>query len=578
MGATMSTSPPRSIDPPRRVRKMAALTWVILITTVASVVLEFSQGERAAALGNGVVMVTAALCLFGLRRGWPLTVVTPLLLGVGSCDAAYIALSTGPAGTLSIIWVTLAPMIALSVAGRRAGWLTLVLAVIAIGVTIVGIDQHWVAGSLVTNRPLASRELTVLAFCVVVFLLTRAYEVETERSIAKLQAQNDALRATRLEAEEANRAKSQFLATMSHELRTPLNGVTSMALLLRDEQDPQRLHEGLRIIERSADMLLAVISDVLDFSKIESNQLDLEAIPVSVAAELQGVITMLEPSAAERGTTLEFELGASVPSWILGDPTRLRQVMTNLVANAVKFTERGRVSCRLRAEAEMLCFEVEDTGIGMASQTLERLFTPFTQADSSTTRRFGGTGLGLVITSRLIAAMGGKVEVESQPGRGSRFTARLPIKLAEAPPVTSNPSPVPLPTSAAPRAVLLVEDNVVNQMVTRRLLEKLGHQVTLAVDGSEAVAACAKASFDVVLMDCHMPVMDGFEATRRLRDSGFGVPIYALTAAVSTDDRDRCLAAGMTGVLSKPLRLHRLVEVLASVEPRALEPRIGLTA
>jgi CheY-like chemotaxis protein len=345
-----------------------------------------------------------------------------------------------------------------------------------------------------------------------------------------------------------------------------------MVLLLRGERDANRLEEGLQVIESSADMLRAVISDVLDFSKIESAQLELERIPVAVGAELQAVVRVLEPGAAERGTTLELERGPAVPEWIQGDPTRLRQIMTNLVGNAVKFTEGGSVRCRLFAEREMLSFEVSDTGLGMTRETVARLFRPFMQGDSTTTRKFGGTGLGLVITRRLVEAMGGQISVESERGRGSRFTVTLPFVLAPAP----HTEALDGVSTSPPRRVLLVEDNLVNQMVARKLLEKLGHEVTLAGDGQQAIEACAEGTFDLVLMDCHMPVMDGFEATRRLRSAGFRKPIVALTAAVSNDDRDHCLNSGMSSVLSKPLRLDRLAEVLAEAGPRPPENRRSL--
>ncbi len=348
---------------------------------------------------------------------------------------------------------------------------------------------------------------------------------------------------------------------MSHEIRTPLNGVIGMALLLRDEHDDAKLHEGLKVIEQSADMLLSVITDVLDFSKIESNRLELESIPVSLPRELRAVTAVIESSAAEQGTLLALDIAPDVPEWIISDPTRVRQVVTNLLSNAVKFTQKGRVTCELRASATELTLTVSDTGIGMTPEVLARVFTPFTQADASTPRRFGGTGLGLVITRRLVEAMGGTVVADSTPGKGSRFTARLPYQRT-APP-QSAPHPELAPAHQA-RSVLLVEDNLVNQVVASRLLQKLGHHVTAAGDGAQAVALCASGQFDLVLMDCHMPVMDGFEATRQLRARGFSAPIYALTAAVATEDRAQCLSAGMSGVLSKPLRLDRLTDVLNS--------------
>jgi signal transduction histidine kinase/ActR/RegA family two-component response regulator len=544
---------------------MAALTWVLLLTTVLSVVLGLAQGAWWQAFGNSMVMLAAGGTLLALKRGVSLWLVTPVLLGVGLLDAAFTTISTGISGSISVVWMTMAPVIALSVGGRKAGWLTLGPTLVAIGLTLLGCDQHWLSSPVYVEKTLASRSLTIIAFCLVVFFLTRAYELETEGAIRQLEAHNQALQAARAQAELGSRAKSEFLATMSHELRTPLNGVTSMALLLHDEQSPEKLREGLGIIERSADILLAVINDVLDFSKIESNRLELEAIPLCPAAELSAVVSMIRPTATRQAATLDVVVASTVPEWIRGDPIRLRQIATNLLANAVKFSKGGRVTCRLRTDHHTLVLEVEDTGIGMTGETLARLFKPFTQADSSTTRRFGGTGLGLVITRRLVEAMGGSIEVRSELGRGSVFTARVPFVEVERP-VATVVDLVRAPRE--PLEILLAEDNPINQVVITRLLEKLGHRTLTVANGAEAIAACAQTAFDLVLMDCHMPVMDGFEAARRLRAAGLGVPIYAVTAAVLKDDLSSCLTSGMNGVLAKPIRLDQLKSVIDDAASR----------
>jgi signal transduction histidine kinase/CheY-like chemotaxis protein len=554
--------------PPRRVRKLGALTLILMFATAISLVVEVQGRNWLSFTGTGSVFLATVASLLALRRGASPTLVTTGLLSVGIIDAGVMAMFAGVDGVVSLSWLILAPLIALSVAGRRAGWLTLLMTAGVIAFTLYGIHAGWLSGPMHMERSLTSRGASLLGACLVAFFLTRAYEVETELSIQTLESQNAMLSATRHEAEKANRAKSEFLATMSHEIRTPLNGVIGMALLLRDEHDERKLHEGLRVIEQSADMLLSVITDVLDFSKIESNRLELEAIAVSLPDELRAVMAVIESGAAEQGTELTLDLAPDVPEWIVSDPTRLRQIITNLLSNAVKFTHKGRVCCSLAASETELTLVVSDTGIGMTPEVLARVFTPFTQADASTTRRFGGTGLGLVITRRLVEAMGGTVTVESAPGAGSRFTARMPYQRAVAPP-SSPLAELTSATQAQSRSVLLVEDNLVNQVVATRLLQKLGHHVTAVGDGAQAVALCASNQFDLVLMDCHMPVMDGFEATRQLRARGFAAPIYALTAAVATEDRAECLSAGMSGVLSKPLRLDRLTDVLNSCARRA---------
>jgi CheY-like chemotaxis protein len=374
-----------------------------------------------------------------------------------------------------------------------------------------------------------------------------------------LRDQHRALSDARTAAEAASRARGQFFANISHEIHTPLNGVTGMAQALVNETDATRIRDGLRIINQSAASLLTVINDVLDFSKLDAGQLALERIPLDPRVELETVVTLMQSGANEQGTALELETAPDLPTWILGDPTRCRQIAFNLVSNAVKFSPGKHVHVRLGRDGDWLCFEVEDSGIGMSPEVLSRLFTPFMQADASTTRRFGGTGLGLTITRKLVEAMGGTITAQSTLGTGTTFRVRLPLVVTEAPPSQATPA------ALTRRQVLLVEDNLVNQLVALRLLEKLGQDVTVAADGVEALAACEVRRFDLVLMDCHMPRIDGLEATRQLRARGYGEPIVALTAAVSGDDTGRCLAAGMNGVLHKPLAAARLVEVLAKL-------------
>lgn len=554
-GATLAGATIRDAS---RHRKLVAFLLVLLVVTVLASVQQLAMGILISAAGVLVLVIVLICSLAALRRGAAPWLVTCVVLFFGILVAGMQALGARAYGIGSLTWVVLAPVIALPVGGKRAGWATLAISAVVITVCLVGISEEWLPQVAKFERPVAAQLASLLGVLMTVFLLTRAYEVETQANIAALEKQNDALLKARAEAECASKAKSEFLATISHEIRTPLNGVTGLVTLLRDETDPTRLRDGLRIIQQSADTLLAVISDVLDFSKIESNQLELEAVPLSVEHELRVVVELLQSTAAESGTELELALEPTVPAWIEGDPTRLRQVVLNLVSNAVKFTSEGRVSVRGRVHEGRLILEVADTGIGMSQAVCKRLFEPFVQADTSTTRRFGGTGLGLVISRRLVRSMGGEVTVVSVPGEGSCFSVSLPVVPAAAPPTPSRIVPV----VSVPRSVLVVEDNRVNQVVVVRLLQKLGHQVMVADDGERALKLAAGRQFDVVLMDCHMPVMDGYEATRALRERGDPTPIFALTAAVTNEDRARCLEAGMTGVLSKPLRIERLAEVL----------------
>jgi signal transduction histidine kinase/CheY-like chemotaxis protein len=405
-----------------------------------------------------------------------------------------------------------------------------------------------------------------------------ALKAAAARLEAEVEARTRELAEALRRAEAATRAKSEFLAVMSHEIRTPLNGVLGTAQLLQLTPLDEEQRVCVDLIRRSGDGLLLIINDLLDFSKIESGRLELESQAFSVTSEASSLLALLRPTADSQGTALVGDLRADLPAQVVGDGLRLRQVLSNLLSNAIKFTRGGSVQLRVEALATTdtactLRFAVEDTGIGIAADALPRIFEPFTQADSSTTRRYGGTGLGLAISARLVGRMGGRLEVDSAPGRGSTF--HFTLTLALAPRAGANPRPAtpheevrPLP----PLRVLLAEDNAVNQALGLRLLAKLGLQVTLAVDGAEAVKKASEAEFDVVLMDLQMPQLDGLAATRAIRQLALPSQplIVALTANAFSSDREACFAAGMDDFLTKPLRLDALRSLLAAVPARAL--------
>ncbi|MBS7791894.1 PAS-domain containing protein [Roseococcus sp. SDR] len=400
------------------------------------------------------------------------------------------------------------------------------------------------------------------------------------RDVTALKASEQAAIAAKEAAEAAALAKSSFLAAMSHEIRTPMNGVLGMLEVLgRSELKPEQAR-SVTVMRESAHSLLRIIDDVLDFSKIEAGRLDVESMPFSLRAMVEGTIETLTPEAKRRGLALFADAQGPGPDWLEGDPTRVRQILFNLVGNALKFTERGFVRISAQAEAQakgaLLTLIVEDSGLGMDEPTLARLFQPFTQADSSTTRRFGGTGLGLSIVRRLAELMGGEVRAESQPGRGSRFTVTLLLGIAAAPEVLSaiarSAAPAPAPTPGGAGGVLVVDDHPVNREVMLRQLELLGLTAQTAVDGADALARWREERQSIVLLDIHMPVMDGFELARAIRaeEQRAGLSrttLIAVTANALKGEAERCYAAGMDGFLAKPLHLDGLSRALSRFVP-----------
>jgi signal transduction histidine kinase/CheY-like chemotaxis protein len=465
-------------------------------------------------------------------------------------------------------------------------------------------------------RRLAEREarLEVARSDVERQVVERTRQLEAE--ITERRAREEDLRMARVAAESASLAKSAFLANMSHEIRTPMNGVLGFTNLLLDTRLDTEQREHVQIIRQSGETLLNIINDILDFSKVEAGKLTVENRPFNFAAVAEQVVSLLSPQAVQKGIYVEVRVDSALPPEFVGDGGRVRQVLLNLLGNAIKFTREGRVLVEVDVlkpakpgSPDLIRCMVSDTGIGIAHDKQSLLFKEFSQADASTTRQFGGTGLGLAISRRLIELMGGMLDFSSEPGVGSRFWFALPIRkmseslietvevaaLGLAPPEVLDSagaeSPLadgvvalllesPKPAKALTRAdvrVLVAEDNVVNQRLVKRMLEKLGYNVDMVSDGLQAVTLAIANQYSIIVMDCSMPEMDGYQATaeiRRLHREGAlsRVPIIALTANALPEDRARCLAAGMDDYLSKPVAQAALGDMLE----RYLSPQYAL--
>jgi signal transduction histidine kinase/ActR/RegA family two-component response regulator len=393
--------------------------------------------------------------------------------------------------------------------------------------------------------------------------------------VLQLHLQSAEVEKARRLAEDASRIKSEFLANMSHEIRTPMNGILGLTELVLDSDLAEQQREYLTLVHQSATSLLQIINDILDLSKIEAGRVEFNAAPFRLREEFERGLKPLALKAQEKGLAFSVAIAPGVPDRAIGDWVRLQQILTNLVGNAVKFTERGSVQVVLGVleqggDTAVLEFTVADTGIGIPSERQEAIFEAFTQVDGSTTRRYGGTGLGLTISRTLVELAGGRLHLESTPGKGTTFTFTARVKTAP-----TSASPAGDATGAPPKAapyglhVLLAEDNIVNQRLAVRLLERMGHVVEVAASGRAALAALADAAFDLAIMDVQMPELDGLEATALVRkqeaSTGKHLPIIAMTAHAMTGDRERCFAAGMDGYVAKPVDPTTLADEIARV-------------
>lgn len=538
-------------------RLLVGLNLLVLCPLPVFIAIQGLYGNTQMVVISAITLVFCSAVLVMYRYTGRRVLITQfwLILGAGALLATL--MHSGGLHSVIMAYLMVLPVMAFVLIDRFWGYVWALVALAGIGL-FTAIELAGVMPAPMINE--TDIPVTVALNLVTVLV----YVVGSVVFLDKLNAlQKDRLVQQRGSAEAANAAKSQFLANMSHELRTPLNGVLGLTeVLIADEVLQPKQQQTLQTILRSGRGLSQLLDDLLDFSKIEADRVELERLPVDMATLVDDVLALFAERAHDQGIVLHVEVEPDI-GWGEGDMARLRQVLLNLFGNAVKFTSDGEVRLRCWREGAYIYVAVQDTGIGIASNQMNRLFEPFVQADTSTTRRFGGSGLGLSISRRLARLMGGDISVDSVLGQGSTFTfwCLLPPCV---PPQGARSEPPPLLAMDTLR-VMVAEDNLINQEVIRRLLLSMVADVILVKDGAEALQVAQAQSLDLVLMDIHMPGIDGLEATRMLRRAGVAAPIVALTASAFQEDRDAAFLAGVDAFIAKPVSLGALQDVMASV-------------
>ena len=551
------------LDLEARASVLHILAWFMVVTGVAAGITNASVKQFLVAAAFLLASALAAVALFLFRGPKRVRLSGNLIVGAIFLALSCANLLTGGFGLPAHFNMGMVPLAAFMLVGSRSGFVWALLGVLEIAaVTIMN-----VIGMEFPSPPPPEAALVLQSVGAVV-----PHLVLTGIGFLWLRMKLQTLRSLSLavtEARAASEAKSSFLANVSHEIRTPMNGVLGMLQLLESEPVAPAQATSIRTARRSAEALLRLLDDVIDFSRVQARRLELRPVPTDLYAELDSMIALFVARAKEKRIALRLELDPKVPRGVLVDPTRLRQVVFNLLSNAIKFTATGEVVLSAQVaesdgETSRVEIAVRDTGEGIPADELESVFEVFQQVDGSATRRHGGAGLGLAISKHLVSLMGGALVVESEVGVGSRFSFLADLAHVEAPADTSNVERIVAPHAGS--RVLVVDDDRVNRTVARRFLEAYDIEVEVAVDGIEALNRVQGETFDLVLMDCLMPRMDGWDTSRAIRElagTTGGVPIVALTASALAGDEERCREAGMDDFLTKPLRRQALETVLA---------------